>query len=142
MKNLLIIALITFSITACTPDDPANTGTSSPFTLKYEYVLTSPALNGPLNSQTFIYTNATGQVETGPRINDGDMSWSKTITVTTSTRPLIVQLGQTTMQIRSAGSVTANIYINGVLKASSNNPSINNNGFFYSIVPTLVYTVN
>jgi len=95
-----------------------------------------------LGSQTFIYTNATGQIETGSGMNDGDMTWSKTITVATGTRPLFIQLGQATVQMSSAGSVTANIYINGTLKASSNNSSISNSGFFYSIVPTLMYTVN
>jgi hypothetical protein len=150
MKKLLLSSLLLFIVVifnSCSSNNTAGgqvnpNSVGSPFTLKYEYVLTSPALNGPLGSQTFIYTNATGQVETASGLTNGDMTWTKTITVTTGTRPLFIQLGQATVQMSSAGSVTANIYINGTLKASSNNPSVSNSGFFYSIVPGLIYTVN
>lgn len=99
---------------SCKKDGGQDSSTiSSPFTVKYEFTSTSPLETIYQNSLS--YTNSSGGLSTS-LINS--FPWTLEQTVTTTNRPFPIQLVGTTLALKNPGSVTGNIYINGVKKAS------------------------
>ena len=121
-KIIYVVLLISVCfINSCTPNSPTNTGTPTPFTLKYEIITSSPIVSNP-TSQEIGYTNGTGQVEFDNSFNSGT-TWTKEITVTTPTRPFNIALVSNGTLILTPGTATGNIYINGNQVAHVVNPS-------------------
>ena len=144
MKNLLIsslIIVITFSITACTPDSPVNTGTSTPFTLKYEITTSAPIAPSPLFGYIPVsYSNATQQNEIDQSFISGTI-WSKEFTVSTPNRPFdaVFTTGGNGLTLSSPGTVTSKIYVNGAVVASATNATIGVNNSVTVLMDYLIY---
>jgi hypothetical protein len=153
MKKIIFPLIITL-LFSCKKDGGSTPGSniSSPFTVKYEIVPTG-TVTSSWGAPNIFYTNATGQTETESVSSLSNASlWSKTITITTATRPLQLNLQASTIAgsyyliLDKPGSLTQNIYINGSLKASSTNQSETNptgiNSKFRINIPALTFTVN
>lgn len=128
MKNTtLTVLFIALTFLSCSKSETSGSGsTSSPFTLKYEIIcdksITTTYLGQPF-LPTISYINGTGQAEFSSTFTSGT-TWTKTITVTDTRRPFLVMLGADGLSLTSSGNVIANLYVNGVKKATSTNPTI------------------
>jgi hypothetical protein len=155
MKKIIIPLLITL-LFSCKKDSNSTSSTSasisSPFTVKYE-VLPSAVVTTSFGFPNIFYVNSTGQPETMSLSNlSVAIPWSKTITITTTTRPLQLNLQAAAsnaayyLVLDKAGSITQNLYINGSLKATSTNqsettPTASNSKYRINN-PALTFTVN
>lgn len=122
MKKLLFLFTIVFSLclTSCSPDNPANTGTSTPFTLRYEIITSSPIVV-PLTGTGITYENGTQQPETDNSFTSGT-TWTREVTVTTPNRPFIAML-ITGLNLSAPGTIIGRIYVNGTQVANVQNPT-------------------
>ena len=127
MKQLfLILAIVAFLFTGCENDSSSGNGTSSGnVTLKYEIESTSAfnpgflsgvQLYSPLN---VTYINETGQQQ-NELINTNASTWSKTIQLTATQRPIIISFNTTAYTATASGTGVLRVYVNGVLKAFQN----------------------
>ncbi len=154
MKKLqfILAVLILLVIVSCTnKEDSVNSPDtlSSPFTVKYEIIAKS-AIISPGSSVIVSYINSTGQLQT--ESFSSLTNWNKSINVTSNVRPLTMSLSIVSsgaanggyLAIANIGTVTQNIYINGVLKSSStNNSASTGSSFGYKIASSPInYTVN
>lgn len=139
--TLLTIAMLT--ITGCKKDDEAGPN-GGKTVLKYEIVSTSPfqvitgiGTNYSVNAS---YINATGNTQTEQSSVTGT-TWSKTVEFTSTQRPIAISLIASGYTASTTGTVTANIYENGVLKANSvfniSASGIQGTGMF--IIPNVYY---
>ena len=127
MKQLfLLLIIVTFLFTGCQNDSSSGNGTSSGnVTLKYEIESTSAfspvylsgvQLYPPLN---VTYLNETGQAQS-EQINTNTLTWSKTIQLTATQRPIIISFNTTAYTATASGTGVLRVYVNGVLKAFQN----------------------
>jgi hypothetical protein len=133
--------LYLFLITACKKESNQSGGSND---VKYE-ILTSTTIAPPSLGQIYRvgYVNGTGQLETADNFIPGQKSWTKSITITTSSRPLNVQVAAPQAIFLSApGSVTLNIYVGGVLKATTTSNSSNASGMNIAISNPCYYIIN
>jgi len=129
MKNVFyfLVAIITILMSSCTPDNPA-TPSNGAVTVKYEIILSSPLI--PISPTIIqpvqiIYKNGTAQDEYAYNFNYGSQSWTKTVNWT-AIRPYQTVLASAQgLCMNTAGTITANIYINGVVKATQTIPTQN-----------------
>lgn len=118
---LLMLALLTF--TGCKKDDKS-IPRPGPIILKYELVSSVPFQRVPFEiipggpSLIMNYTNATGNLQPEQPIVTGT-TWTKTVEFTSSQRPIGIWFHPTGYTNGTTGTVTANIYENNVIKASS-----------------------
>lgn len=113
---LLMLALLTF--TRCKKDDKTIPRGGQTI-LKYELVSSVPfqsVLGGP--SLNITYTNATGNLQNEQLIVTGT-TWTKTVEFTSSQRPIVIYFNPAGNTNATTGTVTANIYENNVIKAST-----------------------
>ena len=131
-KNFLIVSLILISNIACKKSEESDISRiASPFTVKYEVTTNNKVYTsfGPL---TVAYVNSTGQKQTESVYQITQATpWSKTITITTSTRPLILSLllsstPANVYRIVVNGEITQNLYVNDKLVATSTNTGSDN----------------
>ena len=124
-----VLLIINFSCKKSSNDD--NAKITSPFTVKYE-VKTKNKVSTSFGPLTVTYVNSTGQKQTENVYQITQATpWSKTITITTSTRPLILSLLLSTTpanayRIVVNGEITQNLYVNDKLVASSTNTGSDN----------------
>jgi hypothetical protein len=133
--------LYSFLITGCKKESSRSGGNNE---VKYE-ILTSTAIAPPSLGQIYRvgYVNGTGQLETADNFIPGQKSWTKSITITTSSRPLNVQVAAPQAIFLSApGSVTLNIYVGGILKASTTNNSTSGSGLHFVVSTPCYYVIN
>jgi hypothetical protein len=127
MKQLfLLLTIVALLFTGCQNDSDSVNGTSSGnVTLKYEIESTSAFspvfLNGvqlqpPLN---VTYINESGQAQS-EMINTNASTWSKTIQLTATQRPININFNTTAFTATATGTGILRVYVNGVLKASQN----------------------
>jgi hypothetical protein len=131
MKKIFSIIFLYTFLSSCTPDNPT-TPPSGAVTVKYEIILSSPLFQLAPNVPTpsISYTNATAQGEIANNFNYGSTSWTKTVNIT-ATRPVAIGLACfSPLYLNTAGTMTANIYVNGVVKATQTNPTQNNSGLY------------
>lgn len=138
---LLLFTLSVISI-SCTKNEDSVSSTdniSSPFTVKYEIIANSKIIS-PGSSVIISYTNSSGQLQTENFSNL--INWNKSINVTTTARPLTINLSIISsgaanggyLAIANSGTITQNIYVNGALKSSSiNNSASTSNSWGYII---------
>ena len=135
MKKLFYTAvvIITVLMSSCTPDSPVNTGTTTPFTLKYEIVTSAPLVRVNNFANSVLYINSTGQ-EQYDTIPTGATIWTKEITINSSNTPFFARMeGTSFIYIQStSGSITGNIYVNGTLIATQLNQTYTNGSVNYS----------
>jgi hypothetical protein len=139
MKNIfyLLILLTTILLSSCTPDSPVNTGTTTPFTLKYEIVNSAPLVRVNNFRTTVNYINSTGQ-EQYDTIPTGATIWTKEIIINSSNTPFFASMYVSNIYIQStSGSITGNIYVNGTLVATQLNQTYTNGSVNWSTA--LVY---
>ncbi len=127
ISNLLFCSIffsvIALAISGCSSNNTAggqvNPNTvGTPFTLKYE-IISSSSITTPTTIQ---YINGTGQLEQDNSFTSGT-TWSKEVTVTTSSRPFYVVLS-TGLALNSTSTGTGNIYVNGNRVAHLENPTL------------------
>ncbi len=124
--------LYLFLIAGCKKESSRSGGNNE---VKYE-ILTSTAIAPPSLGQIYRvgYVNGTGQLETADNFIPGQKSWTKSITITTSSRPLNVQVvAPQTIFLTAPGSVTLNIYVGRILKASTTNNSTSGSGLHFVV---------
>lgn len=151
-KILLLLPIALLLLQSCSSNDNnSSTGsTSGPFTVKYE-VITTSNVHSSFGSPMVTYVNSTGQQQTEsvPSLTPTN-PWTKTVSVTSVTRPLQLNLLLSTqpaniyrLWLSNVGSITQNIYLNGVLVASSTNQSATVTSSEYNIqLVALGYSVN
>jgi hypothetical protein len=124
--------LYLFLITACKKESNQSGGSND---VKYE-IITSTTIAPPSLGQIYLvgYINATGQLETANNFIAGQKSWTKSVTITTSSRPLNVQVvAPQAIFLTAPGSVTLNIYVGRILKASTTNNSTSGSGLHFVV---------
>ena len=148
MKNFISIfcVLCTF-LQSCSRGNEDNNSSivKSPFTIKYE-IISSSKIISPGSSVVISYTNSLGQLQTESFSGTSNLiTWNKSINVESIVRPLTLNLsikssGATNggyLAISNSGTITQNIYINGILKSSNISNSTNtNNSWGYMIDPS------
>lgn len=148
MKNFISIfcVLCTF-LQSCSRGNEDNNPSivKSPFTVKYE-IISSSKIISPGSSVVISYTNSSGQLQTESFSGTSNLiTWNKSINVESIVRPLTLNLsikssGATNggyLAISNSGTITQNIYINGILKSSNISNSTNtNNSWGYMIDPS------
>jgi len=138
--KLFLFALFCVTFFACNKD--TNNSTSSK-EVKYE-ILTSVAIAPPSLGQIYRvgYINGTGQLETTDNFIAGQKSWTKTITITTASRPLNIQVAAPqTVFLSAPGTVTCNIYVGGKLKATTTNNSTSASGLHFVVSTPCYYII-
>ena len=157
MKNLLFIFSLSFLIlfSCSSGDDSSSNNNSDSITVKYEITAsTSQGVHSSFGEPIITYVNGTSQFEIGT-VLDGEINssapWSKSVEITTSTRPLQLSLLLSTsppevyrLYLMDEGTVTQNLYINDELEASAtymSEQTSNNNQYDVNILP-LDYTIN
>lgn len=110
MKHLFLLSTIAvFLFTGCKKDSgPGNV------TLKYEIESSSA-----FTSLIITYMNETGQQQ-NESINSTASSWSKTIQLTNTQRPIAIMFYVTGSTLNSQGTGVVRIYADGILAASQN----------------------
>ena len=137
----IIMSVVFTFLQSCSKSNVAS-NTATPFTVKYEIIASSKIIS-PGSSIIISYTNSSGQLQTK---SFGNLStWNETINVTTTVRPLTMNLSIKSsgaanggyLAIANSGTITQNIYINGTLKSSNiNNSATSPNGSWgYQIAP-------
>ena len=127
MKQLfLLLTIVVFLFTGCEKDSSSgNDSTSGKVTLKYEIVSTSAFspvfLNGAqiVPSGNVTYINESGQAQS-ELINTNTLTWSKTIQLTATQRPILIIFNTTAYTATATGTGILRVYVNGVLKAFQN----------------------
>jgi hypothetical protein len=121
MKQLfLLLTIVVFLFAGCEKDS-----SSGNVTLKYEIVSTSafsPVFSSGVQVApplTVNYINETGQQQ-NEQINTNSSTWSKTIQLTATQRPIIIMFNTTAYTASEQGTGVVKLYVNGVLKASQN----------------------
>jgi len=115
---LLMLALLTF--TGCKKDDKSIPRRGQ-IILKYELVSSVPfqSIPGVTSwSLAMLYTNATGNFQ-DERPTVTGTTWTKTVEFTSSQRPITIYFNPVGYTNGTTGTVTANIYENNVIKAST-----------------------
>lgn len=118
MKQLfLLLSISAILFVGCKKDEDAYGGK---IILKYEVISTLPFQSISTSNFSLIasYTNATGQMQQ-EQLNITGTTWTKTVELTTTQRPLSIMLGGSGWTSGTTGTVTANVYENGVLKANT-----------------------
>lgn len=141
IKNIATVFILIFSLVmfnACKKDN----NTPTPVTVKYEIVSTA-ALKDTTVMGSIKYTDANGADQTAVDFFPGYKTWTKTITLTTSNRPLTLKLSTPSIYfVENQGSVTGKIYINDIeYVRSTTNIVLGNNVFFISL-PEISTVVN
>lgn len=115
MKQLLtLLTIVAFLFTGCKKDS-----SSGNVTLKYEIVSSSAFASTiyGLPPLRVTYTNETGQSQS-EQINTNTSTWSKTIELTATQRPIMIALTAIGITANSTGTSEARLYVNGVVKAN------------------------
>ncbi len=140
MKKILLNFFLLFIIaifSSCSSGTSAG-GQVNPngsVTVKYEIILSSPLIPITPTAPTpqILYNNSTAQREFANDFNYGSSTWTKTFNLTAS-RPCLASLTCNGLYMNTSGTVTANIYINGVVKATQTNPTQGSSGIYGAIV--------
>ncbi len=129
MKNIfLLIIILALSITLFSCSKKSESSVTNNSVIKYEIILPSPIIP-PVSPQynLVLFTNETGQNAT--LMNDfiSGKIWNKTITLTESRRPIILQFNGTLGQnyCATTGVIISNIYVDNILKATLSTQPIN-----------------
>ena len=124
MKQLFLhLIIVAFLFTSCEEDSGSvNVPSSANVTLKYE--VESPSAFTAFNSLPPLrvsYSNETGILQSEEiQINTNTTTWSKTIQLTATQRPIIIQFTAAAFTVNASGTAVVRLYVNGDLKAFQN----------------------
>jgi len=135
MKNslgFLLIALLTI-LSACKKDDPV----PSPVpvtTIKYELNFTS-ALKDTSANAVIKYTDGNGTLQTVTDFLPGTTSWTKTVTVNSTTRPFPIEFksvgtANNYFYLTAPGTVSARIFVDNGIRAYNTSTTVNGPGYY------------
>ncbi len=133
MKQILFLLTICFILNSCSSE----TNISSVL-IKYELTSTSPftninSLGVSLPAVIVAYINETGQRQQ-EQLQISGTSWSKTINLKTSQRPVVVAMEASGNTQTNSGSVTLKVFVNGDIRGTNvvniGQNSIQNYGMF------------
>jgi hypothetical protein len=131
-KKLLALSICIYlmPMLSCSKNDLTSNNVKSPFTVMYELTSTS-SLNRNGGGGVEYTNSAQGTSGIGSSVI-GTLPWKTTLTVTAENRPLTFTYRVKTIELNNSGTITGNIYINGIKKASITEPSRQVNFKFYS----------
>lgn len=141
MKWIIFIVFPAIVLSGCKKNNGNNgtNGTSGSFTVKYELTCSAGTTIKIVNGlASFGYTNVTGQVEYDNAFSSGSL-WTKSLTVTTTQRPLQLVFEAISATLTDPGFATGSIYINGTLKATSTYQVSTPNGVVVMLLNHTVY---
>ena len=123
MKKVLTLCIYIFfiSILSCSKNDTTSNKVKSPFTVTYELTSTSIFNSAGLGGVEFT-NSAQGTSGIASRLMK-TLPWKTTLTVTAENRPLTFNYRVITILLNQTGTITGNIYINGIKKATVTEPS-------------------
>lgn len=134
-----IIGCIFFS--SCSTSTSPNPNNTNPV-IRYEIILPGQII-APVNPSynVIVYTNETGQTASLTSNFTSGNRWTKTVTLTATTRPLFIQFHGLFPYTfcNTVGPIVSNIYVNNVLKASLTQQPIN--GSISSTTGVVQYTL-
>lgn len=111
---------------------------STDLVIKYEVVTTVP-----ISSKATIPTNVSAPFPVNNTFEFlSGSTWSETVPVSTSYRPMSIHMNAQTIYLSGPGSATCNIYINGSLKATVTTASTFQGGKDQVFNPPLSHTLN
>jgi hypothetical protein len=121
MKQLfLLLTTVTLFFEGCKKDSSSSSGEVN---LKYEIQSTTAfsttAGGGLFPAISVMYVNETGQQQR-EEINKTTSTWSKTIQLTSTQRPIPIMFYVSGFTSSTSGTGVVRIYVNGVVKASQN----------------------
>jgi hypothetical protein len=139
ISSLILLTLSIFIFSACKKEK--NTP-PTPITVKYEIISTSPIKDTTVIG-SIKYTEANGADQTVSDFLPGYTTWTKTITLTSTTRPLTLKLSTPTNYfVESQASVTGKIYVNDIEYVRSTNNLVSGNNTFIIFLPEISAVVN
>jgi len=139
VKFLCALFIIFSTSASCKKDIGQDNSTiSSPFTVKYEFIA-DKSLDQVLPKPIIGYTNSSGG---STQTTGSSLPWVLEQTVTASNRPFNLQMTGIAIYLTGPGSVTFNIYINGVKKATATGQTTAFLGSNYVAQLQVVYQVN
>lgn len=137
--SVITVVSILISSISCKKDGGTDSSSiSSPFTVKYEFTSTAP-FDQVLPKPIIWYFNSSGG---STQTTGSTLPWVLEQTVTTTNRPFNLQVTGIGIYLTSPGSVTGNIYINGVKKATATSQTKSFLGSNYVEQLQIVYIVN
>ena len=135
MKKSLGFFLITVLtiLSACKKEDPIPS--PAPLTIKYEFNFTS-ALKDTSANAVIKYTDGNGTLQTVTDFLPGTTSWSKTVTVNSTTRPFPIEfksvgVANNYFYLTAPGTVSAKLYVNNGVRSESST-TINGPGCYFN----------
>jgi hypothetical protein len=144
MNNKIISSIILFTISAfffsaCKKEKNMP---PTPITVKYEIISTAP-IKDTTAIGSIRYTDANGADQIATDFLPGFTTWTKTITLTTTARPLTLKLSTPTNYfVESQASVTGKIYVNDIEYVSATNNLVSGNNIFMIFLPEISTVVN
>ena len=138
ISSIFLVVLSLFFFSACKKEK----NTPTPITVKYEIVSTAP-LKDTTAMGSIKYTDANGADQTATDFLPGYTTWTKTFTLTTTTRPLTLKLSTPSSYFaESLGSVTGKIYINDIEYVRSTTSIVLGNNVFFISLPEISTVLN
>lgn len=139
ISSIILFTLSAFFFSACKKEK--NTQPTA-VTVKYEIISTAP-IKDTTAIGSIRYTDANGADQIASDFLPGYTTWTKTITLTTTTRPLTLKLSTPTNYfVESQASVTGKIYVNDIEYVSSTNNLVSGNNIFMIFLPEISTVVN
>lgn len=140
ISSVILLTLSAIFFSACKKDN--NTPPAPVVTVKYEIKSTAP-IKDTTAIGSIRYTDANGVDQTVSDFLPGNTTWTKTLTLTTTTRPLTLKLSTPTNYfVESQASVTGKIYINDVEYVRSTNNLVSGNNIFIIFLPEISTVLN
>lgn len=131
--GFLLITVLTI-LSACKKDDPVPS--PAPVTIKYELIFTAPLIDTSANA-VIKYTDGNGILQTANDFLPGTTSWTKTITVNSTTRPFPIEfksVGATNnyFYLNASGTVSSRFYVDNGIRVYNSSSISNGPGYHRS----------
>ncbi len=137
MKNVFVLLILAmFGFSACKKSNTTPTPSATPITVLYEVNL-SVALKDTTANAVIKYTDANGQLQTATDFTPGKTYWSKTVTITSSTRPFPLELktvgtANNYIYLNAAGNVTSKIIVDKTVGGYQSSTTVNGAGRYFN----------
>ena len=139
ISSIILFTLSAFFFSACKKEKNTQ---PTPVIVKYEIISTAP-IKDTTAIGSIRYTDANGADQIATDFLPGFTTWTKTITLTTTTRPLTLKLSTPTNYfVESQASVTGKIYVNDIEYVSATNNLVSGNNIFMIFLPEISTVVN
>lgn len=126
-------------------DSSSDNAASGSVTIRYELVCSSSFKSVPdynIKALSVVYTNETGQFQQIDYNGEVGSTWSKTVKVTTSQRPLLVMFSVVGVTKASSGNLQLKVYVNNELRGSNvfniQNLDLSNSGLVNGYINNII----